>query len=162
MIIDVDEIETGEFESLEEYVRYVESKANIPNSDTKKRTRLELKLIQKWHDTYGFTVEDEEYVMACSYDVESFIDEKNKREIKEYRREREKIISEKDDYAGDLYKSVRQKNRHLDKKTLKLKAQEEHDREQTVYACMYRTYKYLMLENEKLETIHADIIPITA
>lgn len=162
MIIDVDEIETGEFESLEEYVRYVESKANIPNSDTKKRTRLELKLIQKWHDTYGFTVEDEEYVMACSYDVESFIDEKNKREIKEYRREREKIISEKDDYAGDLYKSVRKKNRHLDKKTLKLKAQEEHDREQTIYACMYRTYKYLMRENEKLETIHADIIPITA
>ena len=54
------------------------------------------------------------------------------------------------------------KNRHLDKKTLKLKAQEEHDREQTIYACMYGTYKYLMRENEKLETIHADIIPITA
>ncbi len=47
MIIDVDEIETGEFESLEEYVRYVESKANIPNSDTKKANAVRIKTYSK-------------------------------------------------------------------------------------------------------------------
>ncbi len=152
MIINVEDIETGQFESLEEFTRYIEAQINIPEEDKDKKNRLRYQLFKKWHDLYGFTSDDIGYVIACSFDVEMFSDKKEEEifekqkevDTQEYRKHREETVKSSEKYAAELCK----KGRRIGKKDgsykeLRSRIAKEHKKEQELAACIYRANKSL-------------------
>lgn len=157
MVINVEDIETGQFESLEEFTRYVEAQINIPEHNSDKRNRLRYQLFKKWHDLYGFTSDDTGYVIACSFDVEMFSDKKEdalfasqaKEDTSSYRKEREETIKDSERYASEIYKKSRGAVKKKGKKKgvlyneLRDRILEEHKKEQEITACIFRAKKSL-------------------
>jgi len=153
MVINVEDIETGQFESLEEFTRYVEAQVPIGDEDTDKRNRLRFQLFKKWHDLYGFTSDDTGYVIACSFDIEMFSDKKEdeefalqtKEDTNKYRQEREDNIRESDKYVADVYKKTKRISRihKSEKNELRSQIMEAHKKEQRIATYTYRALKTL-------------------
>lgn len=161
----ISEINFENYNSLEELCLDIENRIELKTEEDKNRLRWQL--FTRWHDEFGFTDEDEEWVRACCFDIDMFETAKEwgerGQELLEsnsaYRTNRDSSTEQKDDYIKNSYKSTKNEIKKLKKVRGKTPTADEvkkitkiqHEKESEINAYLIKAERSLKRKDKDIQ-----------